>query len=98
MIMINYMYVPSMIKDIWDEFHMNAYFKYGRRVNSRAGKYVWPVKILRRRFAEEVLFINSSLTLKCISATPHLFVVMVLLFFIPRLVVAVFHSSYITPA
>ena len=29
MIMINYMYVPSMIKDIWDEFHMNAYYKYG---------------------------------------------------------------------
>ena len=29
MININYMYVPSMIKDIWDEFHMNAYYKYG---------------------------------------------------------------------
>lgn len=29
MIMINYMYVPSMIKDIWDEFHMDAYYKYG---------------------------------------------------------------------
>lgn len=29
MIKINYMYVPSMIKDIWDEFHMNAYYKYG---------------------------------------------------------------------
>ena len=26
---INYLYVPSMIKDIWDEFHMNAYYKYG---------------------------------------------------------------------
>lgn len=29
MIKINYLYVPSMIKDIWDEFHMNAYYKYG---------------------------------------------------------------------
>ena len=29
MIKINYMYVPSMIKDIWDEFHMDAYYKYG---------------------------------------------------------------------
>jgi len=29
MVKINYLYVPSMIKDIWDEFHMNAYYKYG---------------------------------------------------------------------
>ena len=29
MIKINYLYAPSMIKDIWDEFHMDAYYKYG---------------------------------------------------------------------
>lgn len=32
MVKINYLYVPSMIKDIWDEFHMNAYYKYGPEV------------------------------------------------------------------